>query len=106
MTFSNFVKLEPGIPVRLHFTDYYEVNREIRDKESGRLKRVDTKVFYVNEEDGETVSKTFSIMSQKLFAHFIPFLPGNDYRNHDFVITQMGDGFYSDWNVQVIRRPE
>lgn len=106
MTFSNYVKLEPGIPTRMHFTDYYEVNREIQDKETGKTKRVDTKVFYVNEHDGEPASKTFSIMSQKLWAHFEPFLPDNEYRGHDFIITQMGSGFFTDWNVQVIKRPE
>ena len=106
MTFSNFVALEPGIPKRLHFTDWYEVGREILDKESGQMKRVKTNVFYVNEVDGETDSRTFSIMSQKLWAHFIPFLPDNAYRGYDFIITQMGDGFLKDWNVQVIKRPE
>ncbi len=106
MTFSNFVALEPGIPQRLHFTDWYKVEREVFDKESGRQKRVKTNVFYVNEIDGQTDSRTFSIMSQKLWAHFIPFLEDNAFRGYDFIITQMGDGFQKDWNVQVIKRPE
>ncbi len=33
-------------------------------------------------------------------------LADKEYTKYDFIITQMGEGFLKDWNVQVIRRPE
>jgi len=102
----NYIKLEPGVPTRMHLTDDYKVDREIADKESGKPKRISSLVFWVDELDGEDTARTFSVLSQKLAAHFEPFLKGKQYTNYDFIITQMGDGFLKDWNVQVIRRPK
>ena len=103
---ANYVRLEPGIPTRMHFTDDYCIDREIADRESGRPKRISSLVFYVDELNGEPASRTFSILSQKLAAHMTPLLPDKQYTHYDFIITQIGDGFLKDWNVQVIRRPE
>jgi len=102
----NYVALEPGIPTRMHFTDDYKVDREIADKETGKPKRISSLVFWVDELNGEDVARTFSILSQKLAAHFEPFLKAKGYIPYDFILTQMGVGFQKDWNVQIIRRPE
>jgi len=101
----NYIALVPGVPSRMHFTDDYWVEREIADKETGKPKRIRSLVFWCDELDGEGVSRTFSILSQKLAAHMTPHLPNKEYTKYDFIITQMGDGFLKDWNVQVIRRP-
>lgn len=101
----NYIQLLPGIPTRLHFTDDYIVERDIPDKESGKTKRVRSLVFYVDKLEGEEVSRTFSVLSEKLAAHFEPFLKDKSYLNYEFVITQMGDGYYKDWNIQNIRLP-
>jgi len=103
---SNYVYLTPGVPKRLHFTDDYLVERTIADKETGKPKRIKSLVFWVDEVDGEPDSRTFSILSQKLAAHFDPFLKDKRYDDYDFIITQMGDGFLKDWNVQTILRPK
>lgn len=103
---ANYVRLESGIPTRMHFTDDYKIERTIADRESGKPKTIKSLVFYVDELDGESASRTFSILSQKLAAHFETFLPDKRYTGYDFIITQMGEGFLKDWNVQVIRRPE
>ncbi len=103
---ANYIRLVPGLPSRMHFTDHYFIKREIADKETGKPKQIDSLVFYCNEEGGEPVSKTFSILSQKLAAHMEPYLPDNKYRGYDFIITQIGEGFLKDWNVQPIKRPE
>ena len=103
---SNYVRLAPGVPTRMHFTDDYYIDREIADKETGKPKRIKSLVFWVDELNGVPDSRTFSILSQKLAAHFDPFLKDREYIHYDFIITQMGDGFYKDWNVQVIHRPE
>jgi len=102
----NYIKLYPGVPTRLHFTDDYWVDREIADRESGRPKRIKSLVMWVDEADGQDVAKTFSILSEKLYSHMEPFLPNKGYLPYDFIITPIGDGFLKDWNVQVIKRPE
>lgn len=101
----NYVRLEPGVPTRVHFTDDYTVERTITEKESGKPKRVKTFVFWVDELNGEPAARSFSIMSQKLYAHFEPFLPDKRYEEYDFIITEMGSEFFKDWNVQAIKRP-
>ena len=102
----NYVALAPGVPTRMHFTDDYYVEREIADRETGKPKRIKSLVFWVDELNGEDCARTFSILSQKLSAHLEPFLKGKEYTHYDFIITQMGDGFLKDWNVQPMRRPE
>lgn len=102
----NYVALEPGIPTRMHFTDDYRVERTIADRETGKAKRISSLVLWVDELNGEDCARTFSILSKKLAAHIDPFLPEKRYMDYDFVITQMGDGFMKDWNVQPIKRPE
>lgn len=103
---SNYIRLAAGVPTRMHFTDDYLIDRTIADQESGKPKQIHSLVFYVNELNGEPASRTFSILSQKLAAHFEPYLPDQRYRAYDFIVTQMGDGFLKDWNVQTIKRPE
>lgn len=102
----NYVRLLPGVPTRMHFTDDYYIEREIADRETGKPKRIKSLVFWVDELGGEDCAKTFSILSQKLAAHLEPFLPKKEYTGYDFIITQIGEGFLKDWNVQVIKRPE
>ncbi|MBA7579193.1 hypothetical protein ES708_21062 [subsurface metagenome] len=102
----NYIRLAPGVPTRMHFTDDYKVQRTIADRETGKPKPIDSLVFWCDRLNGEDVARTFSILSQKLAAHFEPLLPNKEYTHYDFIITQMGEGFLKDWNVQVIRRPE
>ena len=102
----NYIALVPGVPTRMHFTDDYWVDREIADRETGKPKRIRSLVFWVDELNGEDCARTFSILSQKLAAHFEPFLKDKRYMGYDFIVTQIGDGFLKDWNVQVIQRPE
>lgn len=105
MVLMNYIRLEPGVPARMHFTDDYKIDRVINDRERpGQTKRIDSLVFQVDELDGEDVSRTFSILSQKLAAHLEPFIPDRRYRGYDFIITEMGSSFQKDFNVQVIKR--
>jgi len=100
----NYISLVPGMPTRLHFTDDYEIDRVIADKETGKPKPIHSLVFWVDELNGEPCARTFSIMSQKLAAHFEPFRKDKEYTRYDFIITQIGEGFMKDWNVQPILR--
>ena len=103
---SNYIRLVPGLPTRMHFTDDYWVERTIADKETGKPKPIKSLVFWVDEVNGEPDSRTFSILSEKLAAHVTPYLPDKQYGGYDFIITQMGEGFLKDWNVQLIKRPD
>lgn len=103
---SGYIALVPGVPTRMHFTDDYKITRTIADKETGKPKPIESLVFWVDELNGEPCSRSFSILSQKLAAHVTPYLPDREYNRYDFLITQIGEGFLKDWNVQVIRRPE
>jgi len=103
---ANYVRLDPGVPTRMHFTDHYFIDRVIADRESGKQKTVKSLVFWVDELEGGDAARTFSILSEKLAAHLEPFLPDKDYTHYDFIITQIGEGFMKDWNVQPVRRSE
>lgn len=102
----NYIALAPGVPTRMHFTDDYMVERTIADGETGKPKTIKSLVFWVDELNGEPVARTFSVLSQKLQAPLEPFRKNKEYLKYDFIITQMGDRFLKDWNVQTIRRPE
>lgn len=102
----NYVSLQPGIPLRMHFTDDYFVNREISDPESGRPKRINTLVFWVDTLEGEPAARTFSVTSQKLQNQLEPFLRDKRYLDYDFIITAIGEGFRKDFVVEPILRRE
>jgi len=82
------------------------VDREIADRETGKSKRIKSLVFWCDQLNGEPAARTFSILSEKLAAHMEPLLPNKQYTQYDIIITQMGEGFLKDWNVQLIKRPE
>ena len=102
----NYIALVPGVPTRLHFTDHYWIDREIMDRESGKPKTIKSLVFWVDTLEGEPVSRTFSVLSQKLAAHLEPFLDNKEYLKYELIITQMGSGFLKDWTIEPILRPE
>ncbi|MBU2177756.1 MAG: hypothetical protein KJ556_21900, partial [Gammaproteobacteria bacterium] len=81
----NYVALAPGVPTRMHFTDDYYVDREIADRETGKPKRIKSLVFWVDELEGGDCARTFSILSQKLEAHFEPFRKNKEYTHYDFI---------------------
>lgn len=102
MVLSNYVALSPGIPTRFHFTDDYFIDRWIATADPAKPKRVKSLVFWVDELDGETAARTFSILSEKLAAQMEAFLPGRKYLQYDFIITETGSGFLKDWIIQPI----
>ncbi len=102
----NYISLVAGVPTRMHFTDDYKITRTIAERETGKPKPIESLVFWVDQLNGEDVARTFSILSQKLAAHMEPYLPNKQYTQYDFIITQIGEGFLKDWNVQLIKRPE
>ena len=97
---ANYVALSDGIPLRLHFTDDYLVDRDITDPDTKRTKRVKSLVFEVDQVNGEPASKTFSVLSQQLAALLQPYLKDHAYRGWEFVITKTGAGMVARFKVE------
>jgi hypothetical protein len=104
--FMNYIELKPDTPTRMHFTDYYRVEREIWDKELNRMKMVKTLVFWCDELDSRPEARTFSILSKDLAGKMEPFLADHEYRMRDFIITKSGHGLVTKYTVQVLPREE
>jgi len=102
---ANYVALAEGVPLRLHFTDDYMVDKDIRDPDTGKTKRVKSLVFFCDTVGGEPSAKTFSVISSQLAALMEPYLKDKNYRNWDFIITKTGTGFLSRFQVQAVPRP-
>lgn len=104
MVLQNYVILTPGVPARVHFTSHDLVPKTITDPQTMRPKSITTLVFQADELNGAAVAAQYSITSQKHAADFAPFLPGEKYRDYDFIITLTGEGFRREYQVQAIPR--
>jgi len=89
---SNYVVLRPGVPVRLHFSDYRVVKRQITDPIRNVQVERESLVLYVDRQDGVKVDRMYSILSQKHAAELAGYLEGNRYLNYDFVIVKDAAG--------------
>ncbi|MBU2060203.1 MAG: hypothetical protein KKB38_21030 [Gammaproteobacteria bacterium] len=97
----NYIALQRDTPARMHFTDHYYVKKEIPDPDTGKTKWVDSLVFWCDKLDGETVAKTFSIISTKLAETIEPYLKEHLYRESDFTITKTGESYATAYTVEV-----
>jgi hypothetical protein len=98
---GNFVRLVAGVPKRMHFVRHEFVEKVIRDPLTGSAKTVRVLQFYVDYEDGQKVAKVFSVTSEKLAAALSPYLEGQRYAKLEFVITKKGEGFLTDYSLEV-----
>lgn len=93
MVIENWVKLAPGVPVKLHFTDHVIAPREIMDP----IRKVPVTrrslIFYVDERDGKPVDLTYSVMSEKHASDFEGDLPGKAYTRYTYIIVKDAPGF-------------
>jgi len=104
MVLENYVMLETGIPARVHFTDHVIQKRTVTDPITGGSTTRNVLVFEVDELNGRQVAAKYSIMAEKHAGQFKPYLEGNEYRGYDFTITKTGEGFRTNWTLQVIPR--
>lgn len=102
MVFMNYVVLQEDTPVRLHFSDHYFVDRMIWDKDLGKEKPVRSLVLVVDREGAEVVLKTLSILSERLASTMEPYLRDSHFRDFDFVITKLGQGYGTTYQVEAI----
>ena len=90
---ENFVKLEPGVGRVLHFYAHKIASREITDPDLGERVMRQSLVFYVDEEDGEKVSKMYSIVSERHANEFAGYLPGKAYVGYLFTVIKDAPGY-------------
>ena len=81
---SNWVVLVPGREKRLHFSDHRIVERAITDPWTHQPKVVQSILFWVDFEDGNPVSKSFSVISQRLAGELTPYLENKRYVHFAF----------------------
>lgn len=101
MVLDNYVKLQPGIPKRLHFTSHAIVDNDITDKLTGLVIKKTQLMFVVDREDGLAVSKTFSTLAERLAVQLLPDLENKDYINKEYVITMFGTGYQTRYSLDV-----
>jgi len=104
MVLENYVILETGVPGRLHFFDHVIQARTITDPITGGPATRHVLIFEVDQFNGKEVAAKYSIMAEKHAGQFKPYLDDKSYRDYDFVITPVGEGFRRSWSLQVLPR--
>lgn len=89
---QNWVMLSPGVEKRLRFSDHVLRKKTITDPVTKRPKEVESLEFIVSMEDGSPVSRTFSIVSQKLAGELGPYLIDRRYLRYEFVFIKDAPG--------------
>lgn len=90
---ENWVKLKPGIPKRLHFVNHAIESRRIHDPLMKASKDISSLVFAVDREDGNAVSKSFSVVSEKLAGDLQGWVEGKRYVGQEFTFIKDAPGF-------------
>ena len=99
---ANFIKLDTDIPLLMHFSDIYYVEREIWDKDLEAYKWVRTLVMWADELNGGPTNKPLSILSDKFKLQMDPYLKEKIFLNFDFRIKKSGRGFGTVYSVEAI----
>lgn len=92
MAVENWVVLKPGVEVSLHFKAHAMVDRQITDPTFNVPRTVKSLMFLCDEENGEAVDKTFSVVSQKLANDFSGYLVDERYKNYIFTVIKDAAG--------------
>ena len=100
MVLQNYITLTPGAPARLHLVSPRVERRTITDPITRQPKGVNVLVFTVDELDGRPVQSTFSTLSDKLASALKPWIDDGTISKRTVIITQVGQGFTADYNVQ------
>lgn len=99
---ENYVRIESGKCKVLRFDDWTKVTKVITDPLTGWTKEVEALLLHVVEEDGEKVSKVFSVLSSKLANTLWPYLESGEFKKRAFRICKSGTGFLTDYTVEVL----
>ncbi len=102
MPLGNYVILEEGVPERVHFISHVLDKRDITDPKTLQPVTRNVALFTVDRLNGQPVNAMLSVMAEKLYAKFEAYLPGQVYRNYDFIITKRGTGFRTTFTVEIV----
>ena len=100
MVLGNYITLTPGVPKRLHFIGHAFSDAPRMDPQLGIPVAKRALVLIVDREDGQTVTRTFSTLASKLADKLAPDLVGQQYTRYEYVITQFGSGYTTNWTVE------
>ena len=100
MVLQNYIQLVPGKPARLHLLNPRIERRDITDPVTKQVKGVNVLAFTVDELDGKPVQSTFSTLAEKLAKALQPWIDDHTISLRTVIITQVGQGFTADYNVQ------
>jgi hypothetical protein len=89
---ENWVKLVYGVPKRLHFINHLVQPRQFTNPITKMQETRQSLVFSVDREDGTPVSKSFSVMSEKLANDLSGYLIDHRYRGYEFIIVKDAPG--------------
>ncbi|MDY6888275.1 MAG: hypothetical protein SVV88_11650 [Pseudomonadota bacterium] len=101
---DNYVTLEPGKPVRMHFIDHQFMQKKITDPVLKWPKVVNSLVFQVSKLNDLPVETIFSLISKSAIDEITPYLAGKKYTNYDFIYVKDGPEFTPPRIVQVDTR--
>ena len=91
MAIDNWIKLEPGVKVRMHFTDYQKVEREITDPWFKVAMKQMSLVFLVDQLNGRPAMKKFSVLSEKVANELEPYLEDGSYKSYQWMFEKGHD---------------
>lgn len=100
MVLQNYIELVPGKTTRLHLFNPRIERRTIRDGTTHLPKEANVLAFQVDELDGKPVQSTFSTLSEKLSVALKPWIDDKTLALRTVIITQIGQGYTADYNVQ------
>ena len=98
---ENWIKLKVGVPKRMHFVNHAVESRRILDPVMNMTKDISSLVFAVDREDGAPVSKSFSVVSEKLAEELGVYLEGKRYVGSEFTFIKDAAGFVAPRIVSV-----
>lgn len=109
MPLGNYVILEDGVPERLHFVSHTLETRTITDPKTLQPAARNVALFQVDRVNGQLLimngvpyTAILSVMAEGLYGKLEAYLPGNVYRDYEFIITKRGIGYTTKYTVEVI----
>ena len=101
---QNYIILETGKPVAVHFYDWMIVVKEPVDPLLKRPLAKRALILLVDEVDGSPEQRVLSILSDKLASQLKPYLDDKSYPTWTFIITKIGEGFATEFQVRPVKR--
>ena len=99
----NYVVLEgdeDGVTITIR--DHEDVSRQITDPVTKQPKTVQATELILESADGRPTDARMSILSDRLYALFSPYLRDKSYRGKRFHVQATGTGFRREYSLRVL----